>query len=533
MPISGGILLFLLAGGLLLLPRKLLKWYSALCLLLVTVYHWFMPRAGTLEFIFLNFKVELYQYRGISLLIGMVLSFFGFSYFLYIRSRKLSRMSYLLAFFHIGSALALLFVGDFLSFFIFWEFLTITAVGLILLDNSPAKLIRQYFLYHMAGSVLLFLGIAINYSQQGSMNLSSIPITYPATYLFFIPAIFIKAAVIPFHSWLTEAYSKVSTGLTVLLSAYATKIGAFSLLILTPLFDFEIMGALLALGAVAVALTRNNLRIFLSYHLISQIGYILAGFSGISGIAVVGGIYHLVNNVLYKGLLFMIAGILAAVLDSEEISGKGGWHVTRRYPLLFVVALIASASIAGLPPFNGYVSKKLITGGIESYPAMVLLKIATYGTALSFVKFIYNCFLKFEAGEELAGDNNFGPAKKVAVSLLSLACLIMGIFPRLFLSGTVAARESFYYLRPVGMSLLPALVAILLFVALFKKINFVLEQLAVDRVGFAYFLQPVWDFSLDKLQESHNGNLQHYIFWFFVFLLICWLYFYSQLGGFM
>ncbi|MGM0381242.1 MAG: proton-conducting transporter membrane subunit [bacterium] len=527
MTFSGGLVLFLLILGLVVCPKKLLKTYAPLALLGVSLYHWFIPQAGSFSFKFMGFGLELFHFRWSGYLIGLIISFFAFTYFIYEWASNHSRYFYIFAFIHVASALSLLFVNDFLSFFIFWELLTISAVVLIFIDSSPSKLIKKYFIYQLFGTILLFAGIAINYSVRGDIMLTPVL----ESYFFFLPAVFIKAAVIPFHSWLPSTYPRVSRGLTIFLSAHVTKMGVFSILVLLPGLSLELFGGLVALGAVLMALAQDKLRDFLSYHLISQVGYMIAGLSGATGLAVVGGVYHLVNNIVYKGLLFMIVGIIAVELDSEKISGEGGWQLTRRYPLLFAVALIASASISGLPPFNGYISKKLIIGGLESYPAVVLLRLASFGTGLSFVKFIYNCFLKTADSKEITGNGSFDPGKKIAVSILGLVCLVMGLFPSFLLSGTVGAQFSFYSLPAISKGLLPGLLAVFVFITLFDKFNYLNNLVTVDRFNIVGYFRPAWNYILNQLRQSHRGNLQHYIFWLFMFLLICWLYFYSQLGG--
>ncbi|MGM0381243.1 MAG: proton-conducting transporter membrane subunit [bacterium] len=509
-------------------PRKWLKTYAPLALFAVAVYHLFIPRAGSLDFRFMGFTIQLFQYRWPAQLIGLVVSFFGFAYFIYEWANNHSRYFYIFAFIHVASALSLLFVNDFLSFFIFWECLTLSAVALIFIDSSSSKLIRKYFIYQLAGTVMLLTGVAINYTLLGDMSLT--PVT--GAYFFFLPAVFIKAAVIPFHSWLPSTYPRVSPGLTVFLSAYVTKIGVFSLFLLVPLLVLEVAGGILALGAVLMALGQNKLRYFLSYHLISQIGYMLAGISGASLLATVGGFFHLVNHVLYKGLLFMIVGVLIGELNDEKIEGKGGLAVTRRHPLLFVVALIASAAITGLPPFNGYVSKTVIAAGLESNVAVFLLKVTSFGTGLSFVKFIYNCFLKSSGNKKNVKKSAFGPGRKISVFLLGSACLVMGIVPRFFLINTPAAEMSFYYPQAISKGLLPGLVAVFIFIVFWGEINIFVKYLTVDRFEGSYLLRSTGKFSLNKLRLFHSGNVQHYLFWLFLMLGTVWLFLYCRVNQF-
>jgi multicomponent Na+:H+ antiporter subunit D len=512
-----------------LIPRRRVKEYAPLFMLGTILYIWFMPRSGQFGFEFAGFTLELFKYRQYSRLVALALSFFAFTYYLYIRLHTHGRTFYFLSLVHVFAAIFILFVNDFMSFFIFWEMMTVSAVGLILLEDSPPQLIVKYFVYQLAGTIALFAGIALCYSQSGSMELVSHSSAYP----FFTIAILIKAAVIPFHLWLPATYPKVSFDLSIFFTAFVTKIGVFSLLLLTPKLNLEVVGGIVALVAVLYAIKQNKLRNFLSYHILSQIGYILAGISGSGALVTAGGTYHLMNNVIYKGLLFMIVVIVATVLDSEKIQGEGGFVLTRKHPLLFASALVASLSISGIPPFNGFISKTILVAGLGSNLAANLLLAASVGTAFSFTKFIYFSFLKPGGKQKNISKYRIGFTKQSALFLLTAACILMGIIPEIFLSATPAAGMNFYTTAHIMEGLLPAVAAVSLFAISYQKISIAVDYITPNWTEVTLWPSALTDTLLTTLQKTHNGSLQRYVTWIFTTLLAAWIYLLHQSNHFL
>ncbi|MFP4686539.1 MAG: proton-conducting transporter membrane subunit [bacterium] len=519
MVFSGGFILFALVLLVFFLPRSFLKWYAPFCMAIVALYGWFISPAGVMGFDFFGFDLQLYEYREYSRLIASAMALFAFCYYLYIFPRNKNRVFYFFTLTHVAAALAILFVNDFMSFFILWETLTITAAALIFIENCPSKLIVKYFIYQLAGTISLLAGIAICYSSSGSLVLEPVAGAYP----FFILAVLIKAAVIPFHIWLPATYPKVSFDLSVFFTAFVTKVGVFSVWLLTGGVNFELLGGIVALVAVLYAIKQQHLRSFLSYHIISQVGYILAGLSSASLLATSGGTYHLVNNIIYKGLLFMIVVVIARELGSENIESTGGLALTKKYPFLFVAALVASASITGLPPFNGFISKKIILEGIENELAANLLFLASIGTGFSFTKFLYFSFLQpgqLEFGKKLS----FAPLQKFAVFILTAACILLGLFPGLLISQTAASELDFYNRFAVSRGLLPGLIAVFIFVVSYRKTADLIDFFMPDWSKNSFWPAKTAGKILDILQNLHSGSLQRYIAWIFSTMLVLWFY---------
>lgn len=375
----------------------------------------------------------------------------------------------------VGSAVAIAFAGNFLTLFIFWELLTVSAAALIILSGTGdgVKMGSRFLLLHLAGGLILFLGIMQNYYATGSFLLQ----TPEAGLTFFIVGIGIKAVFLPLHIWLPWSYPSATFVSSVVLAGLTTKVGVFAIArILPPNEYIVIMGACMALFGATCALMQSNLRRLLSFHIISQVGYMVAGAAVGSSYGVDGSMLHLVNHMLYKSLLFMSAGAIiftARTGDMHDLHGEPGKNtppIWLTVPVATVGAVVGALSIAGTPPFNGFVSKYLLKNAMYGVgPAETMLLIAGVGTALSFCKFVYFGFIKGRA--RVYGELN--TSMRAAILAVSACCILFGIWPNLLSS-----------LLPYGSSLnvyslsgaWAGLQIILIGVAVFALIAGVLEK---------------------------------------------------------
>ncbi len=170
------------------------------------------------------------------------------------------------------------------------------------------------------------------------------------------------------------------------------------------------LGGLMALYGIFMALKQTKMRPLLSYHIISQLGYMVASI-GIGGeMGINGGLLHLLNHMVYKTLLLMIAATVIYLYGSDDLSRQ------QRKPIwLLVMAIIASFAIIGIPPFNGFISKSLIKYATNGLPLQAILSVASVGTAVSFAKFLYFGFIR---------DLSHSPIKPLTTRKLPVASLI-------------------------------------------------------------------------------------------------------------
>ena len=374
-----------------------------------------------------------------------------------IRNRSFELVA-LLAF---SSAILVTFSEHFLTFFLFWEVLTISASALIFLkgDKHSYSMGWRYLLTHLSGGLLLFLGIMFHYQATGSMAVARPEAGLP----FFVIAIGIKTAFVPMHYWLPAAYPAASYQGSVILSALTTKAGVYALArIIGPSLGIAYMGGVMAIFGVLMALLQKKMRSLLSYHIISQVGYMVAGIGVGLALSVDGGLLHLLNHMLYKGLLFMSAGAVIYATGTEHLKKLGG--LWRKLPVAALSGMIGSLAIAGVPPFNGFISKTMLKYGTKDETLLWwLLMVAGVGTSLSFCKFMYFGFLRGDTGK--VKDIKTVPWVMKAPMLITAGIIVLlGIFPGIL--GRLAPNQSstfVYSTSTVRDGLIVALIGVAVF----------------------------------------------------------------------
>lgn len=286
----------------------------------------------------------------------------------------------------VGAALGVVLAGDLLTLFVMWEVKAVASATLIA-GSDPARrgAALRYLLVHIVGGSLLLGGIAWHLSQGGGLEFTALPASGASVAV--LAAFLIAAAAPPLHAWLPDAYPSASIAGTVFLAAFTTKAAVYALL-----RGFPGHGALLAVGVVMAvygvvfAMMENDIRRLLSYHIVSQVGFMVAAVGVASSAAVNGATAHAFAHILYKGLLLMGAGAVIAATGRHRLSDLGG--LWRRTPLVCACTAVGALSIAGIPLFSGFVSKELVIEALYAaeHPwAVQLLKLASVGTFLSVV----------------------------------------------------------------------------------------------------------------------------------------------------
>ena len=346
----------------------------------------------------------------------------------------------------IGAAVGVVVVRNFLWFLIFWELTVLIACYLMIHDRKPSSFVvaYRYFLVQIIGGASLFFAVGIQYVASGSLALAH-PV--PQSIPFFLVAFAIKAAVFPFHVWVPLTYPSVPPAIGVLLSAYSTKVGVYAFARLLPGVSWiAYAGAFMALFGVAMALRQTTARRLLSYHLVSQVGYMLVGIGLGTELGIAASTLHMMNNVAYKTLLFMVAGAMIHRVGTDVLKKVGG--VGRAMPLTFAAGLVGAAAIAGLPPLNGYVSKTLLKAAAEEHAFLqAAMFVAGIGTALSFAQFIWYLFIHKASPAKPADirvkEMPFGAC--LAMGILGVLCVAQGAaYPRFFALAADTASVSIH-----------------------------------------------------------------------------------------
>lgn len=292
------------------------------------------------------------------------------------------------AWLYVAGSLGVIFCGDYLVLFLFWEVMAFSSVFLVWFRRRKESLAvgYRYLLVHTAGGLLLLAGMILRFKATGGdLSFGPIGVDNPQLYTYLIMAGFIlNAAVPPLHAWLPDAYGEATVSGAVFMCAFTTKTAVYALArgfagmeILVPL------GVCMALYGVVYAVLENDSRRLLAYHIISQVGYMVAGVGIGTQLAINGACAHAFAHILYKGLLFMGCGAVLHMTGKSKFSDLGGLYA--KMPRTFIFTLIGGLSISAFPLFSGFVSKAMIVAaGFEehNYWAAFLLTLASAGTFL-------------------------------------------------------------------------------------------------------------------------------------------------------
>ena len=332
-----------------------------------------------------------------------------------------------------GSALGAVFAGDLITLFLFWEMMAIASTGIIWCGakpGSPAAGLR-YLLVHLAGGASLLLGIALHVAAGHDLRFDALTQAGGLGPLLILIGFLVNAAAVPLHAWLPDAYPEASATGTVFLSAFTTKTAVYVLVRgFSGTEALVIIGVLMALYGVVYAMMENHVRRLLSYHIVSQVGFMVAGVGIGTPLAINGAVAHAFAHILYKALLMMGMGSVLEMTGKEKGTELGG---LRKYmPWTAMLYLIGGVSISGVPLFSGFVSKGMVLSAAEaSHRPIVylLMTLASCGTFLSTtLKLPYMVFF----GEERGAPASDPPKNMIlGMSLAAGLCFLIGVLPGL------------------------------------------------------------------------------------------------------
>ncbi len=231
---------------------------------------------------------------------------------------------------YVAGSLGAIYAGDFLTLFLFWELMALASTFLIWFRGRERSLGAgyRYLLVHMAGGVALLAGIMLHYKATGSLAFVSLDVANPTLATYLIAAGFLlNAAVPPLHAWLPDAYGEATFNGSVFLCAFTTKTAVYALIRGVPGLEILVpMGVIMALYGVVYAVLENDSRRLLAYHIISQVGYMVAGVGLGTELAINGACAHAFAHILYKGLLFMGCGTVLHMTGESKFTGLGGLY---------------------------------------------------------------------------------------------------------------------------------------------------------------------------------------------------------------
>jgi multicomponent Na+:H+ antiporter subunit D len=340
--------------------------------------------------------------------------------------------------------------GDLFNLFVFLEISSIASYALVAY-GTKAEEIEASFKYMVLGSVasaFVLMAIAFLYAKTSTLNMFDIAkylaLDTTANYFkLFVLALFIagfglKAALVPFHAWLPDAHPSAPAPISAMLSGLVIKtIGVYALVrILFNIFGITIvisqlllvLGVLSMFVGVILAIGQWDFKRLLAYHSISQIGYVICGIALGTPLGIAGGLFHLLNHSVFKSLLFLNAGAVEYSTHTRQLKELGGLH--DQMPCTSWTSLVASLSIAGIPPFCGFWSKLIIIIALFQAKRFffgsvaILVGVLTLASFLKVQKYVFYRKLT----EKINKVKEVPVFMCLAMVGLAVLCLFIGLF---------------------------------------------------------------------------------------------------------
>jgi formate hydrogenlyase subunit 3/multisubunit Na+/H+ antiporter MnhD subunit len=399
---------------------------------------------GSLPF---DFTLRLYSFSAFVLLFMAIFAVLSILYSLgYLWGKDKSSAYYSFVLWSLGAAAGVVLADNLLILLMFWELLT---VFLFFLTNMGGKgheksAAKAFTILGFSDAAML-LGVILVWVQAGTLTISELSISADTplgvvSFLLLLIGAITKAGAIPFHSWIPEMAISTPASVMAYLPASLDKLLGIYLLARISLDIFAIpagsplsmvmmsIGAVTIIFAVLMALAQHNLKKLLSFHAVSQVGYMVLGVGSGIPIAIVGGLFHMLNHAIYKSSLFFEAGSVEKRAGTTELEDLGG--LARLMPVTFISMAVASLSISGVPPFNGFASKWLIYQGMLEGRHIVFLIVAIFGSALtlaSFIKVLHSVFLgRRPARLDKVKEVDF--SMQIPMIFLAALCILFGVF---------------------------------------------------------------------------------------------------------
>ena len=338
--------------------------------------------------------------------------------------------------------------GDIFNLFVFLEIASVASYALVAFGTERHELEAafKYTVMSTVGSLFILLGIVFLYSYTSTLNMADMANVLAQkgmsnivimVSILFIMGFGLKAALVPFHAWLPDAHPSAPAPISAMLSGVLIKsLGIYTLC----RFFYNIIGInssfssiLMILGTLSMvigvflAIGQWDFKRLLAYHSISQIGYVILGIGLGTPLGIIGGLFHLFNHSVFKSLLFLNSGAVEYATGTRDLKKMGG--LMTKMPVTGTTTLIASMSIAGIPPFNGFWSKLIIIiAAVQAnrlgYAFWAVL--ASILTLASFTKVMKYAFFG-ELRTRWSGIKEVPFFMKIAMVALAIICVIGGV----------------------------------------------------------------------------------------------------------
>jgi NADH:ubiquinone oxidoreductase subunit 5 (subunit L)/multisubunit Na+/H+ antiporter MnhA subunit len=400
-------------------------------------------------------SADFFRFDNLSIFVGIFVSIFSLLIIIYsfgfMRGRKGLIRYYLYILLTLAMSLGAVFANNLLLFIVFWGFLGLLLYLLIGFGQkkNTAYTAKKTFIIIGGTDAVMLLGLALVWKIAGSLEMDKISIaltskTAVAAYICLAVGAFAKAGAMPVHTWVPDTAEDAPTPVSAFLPASLDKLlGIYFLIRLTlDMFKMDLamntvlmaVGSFTIVAAVMMALVQHDLKRLLGYHAVSQVGYMILGIGTGNPIGIAGGLFHMLNNAIYKSCLFLSGGAVEKKAGTTNLDKLGGF--AKMMPISFAAFFIASLAISGVPPFNGFASKWMIYQGVIDTAKsgklwIVWLVAAMFGSALtlaSFMKLVHAVFLGQPSTDRKTDGKETSPSMWIPSAILAVLCIVFGVF---------------------------------------------------------------------------------------------------------
>ena len=377
----------------------------------------------------------------VSSLIGLIIVLYSFDYISHYSNQN---EYYMMVVLFLGSMMGIVFSGNLIFMYIFWEITAIASWRLIGFYRTKTDVLRadKAFLVTVFGALVMLVGFIFIYNKTGSFDLAVIKESFRGMEVPNIAVILIlfgilsKSATLPFQTWLPDAGVAPSPVTALLHAAVLVKIGVYvfaRLFIAT--FDFSqiahilvlTIAAISALVAAGAALVETDMKRIIAYSTISQIAFIFLGLAAGGAIGVAGALLYILMHGLAKGGLFLCAGIVEQGTHTKDITKMGGLVSTM--PVTAVSFFVCSLSVMGVPPLGGFFSKYLVFAGAVN-TGHILIAITFLIGAILTIMYLLRLFNMIFLGEVGTPGGEGSRVMVASVAILAVLSLAAGIYIR-------------------------------------------------------------------------------------------------------
>lgn len=410
---------------------------------------------------------------AIYLLLSSFMSIMAFWYAVsFIKSKTSISIFFPVYFFLVLGLTGAFLAGDIFNLYVWFEVMLVSSFVLFTIGANKQQLegSLKYVAINVLSSTLFLIGIGLLYGLTGHLNMAMIGKSLPTvsnqlivdtTAVFFFISFGIKAAIFPLFFWLPASYHTAPIGFTALIVALLTKVGIYAMTrfftVIYPLQDSFLQTIMLILAALTMvigvlgAAAQVDFRKILSFHIISQIGYMIMGLAIFTPLAIAGSLFFVVHNVLVKTNLFLVAGTVNRNFGSYKLKELGG--VLKQSPWLAFFFAVSAFALTGIPPLTGFWGKYLLArSGFEEGSTLVIIV-----TSVSLVVSLFTLFSMTKIWNEVfwkpSPKNNqmeklglrkligYHPGMTLSIIAITLVVLAISFFPDTLIGWSMKASN--------------------------------------------------------------------------------------------